>query len=72
MLNLLQRLVDGTPADQPDATPPEALALREEPQANVARYDGLRRKLSPRAVCASGVNGLKAWPYVILFQLHSD
>ena len=37
------RLVDGTPADQPDVTPPEALALRKEPQANVARYDGLRR-----------------------------
>ena len=45
VLNLLHRLVDGTPADQPDVTPPEALALRKEPQANVARYDGLRRPL---------------------------
>jgi len=43
VLNLLHRLVDGTPAEQPDVTPPEALALRKEPQANVARYDGLRR-----------------------------
>ena len=43
VLNLLHRLVDGTPTDQPDVTPPEGLALRKEPQANVARYDGLRR-----------------------------
>jgi len=43
VLNLLHRLVDGTPTDQPDVTPPEALALRKEPQANVERYDGLRR-----------------------------
>ena len=43
VLNLLHSLVDGTPTDQPDVTPPEGLALRKEPQANVARYDGLRR-----------------------------
>ena len=43
VLNLLHRLVDGAPINQPDVTPPEALALRKEPQANVARYDGLRR-----------------------------
>ncbi len=43
VLNLLHRLVDGTPSEQPDVTPPEALALRKEPQANVARYDGLRQ-----------------------------
>jgi hypothetical protein len=43
VLNLLHRLVDGTPTDQPDVTAPEGLALRKEPQANVARYDGLRR-----------------------------
>lgn len=42
VLNLLHRLLDGTPTDQPDVTPPEALALRKEPEANVARYDGLR------------------------------
>ena len=43
VLNLLHRLVDGTPTDQPDVTPPSALSLREEPEANVSRYDGLRQ-----------------------------
>ena len=42
VLNLLHRLVDGTPIDQPDVTPPAALSLSKEPEANVARYDGLR------------------------------
>jgi hypothetical protein len=42
VLNLLHRLLDGTPVDQPDVTPPAALTLRNEPEANVARYDGLR------------------------------
>ena len=42
VLNLLHRLVDSTPTDQPDVTPPAALTLRNEPEANVARYDGLR------------------------------
>ena len=42
ILNLLHRLVDGTPSEQPDVTPPAALTLRNEPEANVARYDGLR------------------------------
>jgi len=51
VLNLLHRLVDGTPADQPDVTPPEALALRKEPQANVARYDRLRRPLDAGGKC---------------------
>lgn len=41
--NLLHRLVDGRPADQPDVTPPSALSLSKEPEANVARYDGLRQ-----------------------------
>jgi hypothetical protein len=27
VLNLLHRLVDGTPTDQPDVTPPAALSL---------------------------------------------
>jgi len=44
VLNLLHRLVDGALTNQPDVTPPEALTLRKEPQANVARYDGLRRQ----------------------------
>ena len=43
VLNLLHRLVDGTPNDQPDVTPPIALALSTEPEANVSRYDGLRQ-----------------------------
>jgi len=42
VLNLLHRLVDGTPTDQPDVTPPSSLVLTKEPEANVARYDGLR------------------------------
>ena len=42
VLNLLHRLVDTTPSDRPDVTPPPALALSKEPEANVARYDGLR------------------------------
>jgi hypothetical protein len=42
VLNLLHRLVDGAPIDQPDVTPPAALSLNKEPEANVARYDGLR------------------------------
>jgi hypothetical protein len=33
---------DGTPNEQPDVTPPAALSLSKEPEANVARYDGLR------------------------------
>ncbi|MGP9792152.1 IS21 family transposase [Roseinatronobacter sp. NSM] len=42
VLNLLHRLLDGTPTEQPDITPPAALSLSKEPEANVARYDGLR------------------------------
>lgn len=42
VLNLLHRLVDGAPIDQPDVTPPSCLVLTKEPEANVARYDGLR------------------------------
>ena len=40
VLNLLSRLLDAPPA--PPIEPPEALALRDEPKANVARYDHLR------------------------------
>jgi len=42
VLNLLHRLLDGSPTDQPDVNPPAALSLSNEPEANVARYDGLR------------------------------
>jgi hypothetical protein len=41
VLNLLARLVGQTPPAPVDAPP--SLALRVEPVANVARYDGLRR-----------------------------
>ena len=37
VLNLLHRLVDGTPTDQPDVTPPSVLSLSKEPEANVSR-----------------------------------
>lgn len=43
VLNLLHRLVDGKPTDLPDVTPPSALSLSKEPEANVSRYDGLRQ-----------------------------
>ena len=42
VLNLLHRLLDGKLTDQPDVNPPAALSLSKEPEANVARYDGLR------------------------------
>jgi hypothetical protein len=42
VLNLLHKLLDGKPIDQPDVNPPAALSLSKEPEANVARYDGLR------------------------------
>ena len=45
VLNLLHRLVDGGPIATPDLDPPQALVLREEPKANVARYDDLRCQL---------------------------
>jgi hypothetical protein len=48
VLNLLHRLVDGKPTDQPDVTPPSALSLSKEPEANVARYDGLRQAQDAR------------------------
>jgi len=36
VLNLLHRLLDGKPTDQPDVNPPAALTLSKEPEANVA------------------------------------
>jgi len=47
VLNVLHRLVDGTPTDKPDVTPPAALSLSKEPEANVARYDGCLLYTSP-------------------------
>ena len=43
ILNLLHRLVDGKPTDTPSIRAPQALTLAIEPQANVERYDTLRK-----------------------------
>jgi transposase len=43
ILNLLHRLVDGKPLDPPAVAPPKALTLTSEPQADVERYDALRK-----------------------------
>jgi hypothetical protein len=48
VLNLLHRLLDGKPTDQPDVNPPAALSLSKEPEANVARYDGPRTQKGTR------------------------
>ncbi len=42
VLNILHRLVDGKSPDTPDIDTPQALALGQEPKADVERYDGLR------------------------------
>ena len=42
VLNLLHRLVDAKVVGGPSLDTPQALALRREPSANVARYDSLR------------------------------
>ena len=42
VLNILHRLIDGKTTDGPSIDTPEALILRREPKANVARYDALR------------------------------
>ena len=43
IINLLHRLLDGKPLTAPTIDAPQALALVTEPQANVERYDALRR-----------------------------
>ncbi len=43
VLNLLHRLVDGKSITPPTLDAPQALMLTNEPQANVERYDALRR-----------------------------
>lgn len=48
ILNLLHRLVDGKPTDAPAVRAPQALTLTTEPQANVERYDALRRRREVR------------------------
>jgi transposase len=49
ILNLLHRLVDGKAGTVMPIDAPQALTLRREPKANVARYDALRRKEATRA-----------------------
>ena len=44
VLNLLHRLVDGKTTEVAAIDAPQALVLRQEPEANVARYDALRGK----------------------------
>src|SRR6202167_947793 len=48
ILNLLHRLIDGKPIDPPVVKPPNALTLTTEPQANVERYDALRKAREAR------------------------
>ena len=43
ILNLLHRLVDGKTIAASVVDAPQALSLAKEPQANVERYDALRR-----------------------------
>jgi hypothetical protein len=49
ILNLLHRLIDGKAGSVAAIDAPQALALRREPKANVARYDTLRGKEVARA-----------------------
>jgi hypothetical protein len=44
ILNIRHRLLDGKPASVAAIDAPQALNLRREPKANVARYDTLRNK----------------------------
>ncbi|MFD1982403.1 IS21 family transposase [Mesorhizobium newzealandense] len=48
VLNLLHRLVDGKSLTPPTISAPQALALTNEPKANVERYDALRKALEVR------------------------
>ena len=49
ILNILHRLLNGKPISVAAIDAPQALSLRHEPKANVARYDTLRRKEAARA-----------------------
>ena len=48
ILNVLHRLIDGKPIAAPPVKPPNALTLTTEPQANVERYDALRKAREAR------------------------
>ncbi len=43
VLNLLHRLIDRKQTDVPEIDPPDTLALKKAPKANVERYDDLRQ-----------------------------
>ncbi len=48
VLNLLHRLLDGKSLTPPTVNAPQALALTNEPKANVERYDALRKVMEVR------------------------
>jgi len=48
ILNVLHRLIDGRPITPPTVEAPQALTLTNEPEANVERYDTLRRSREAR------------------------
>jgi transposase len=48
VLNLLHRLVDNKPSLPPAVDAPQALTLTNEPEANVERYDALRKSAEVR------------------------
>lgn len=48
VLNLLHRLIDGKPVVPPTVSAPQALALSNEPKADVERYDALRKTAQVR------------------------
>ena len=48
ILNVLHRLIDGKPIDPPAVKPPNALTLTTKPQADVERYDALRKAREAR------------------------
>ena len=48
ILNRLHRLIDGKPAAASVVTAPQALALANEPRADVERYDALRQDRDAR------------------------
>ena len=58
VLNVLHRLLDGTPTASP-LTAPQALRLSTEPQANVLRYDTLRAAGQLRASEAHAASARK-------------
>jgi hypothetical protein len=52
VLNVLHRLLDGTPQPRP-VQAPQALKLSQEPLANVVRYDTLRTERKAQVLSAN-------------------